>query len=101
MKRTESRGLAVREGNGMGRHLMTGSRERLVRRVQRELRASEGDVAGHALRPHDHAELQRRVNRLREAGPLFTGVCLSSHVMPRGMTRQPVRGGSGLVTTEA
>lgn len=80
---------------------MAGSRERLVQRVQRELQASEGGVAGAVYFSRDMAELEKRVRRLRESDSCFDEVCLSPYVMSRGMARQPVRGGRGLVGTEA
>jgi len=79
---------------------MAGRQERLVRRVQRELQASGRNVAYDGLTPHEMAELEGRARRLREAGPLFEHVRLSTQVMPRGMTATAVRGGGGLVATE-
>lgn len=81
--------------------LMAESRKRLVQRVQRELQASGGGVAGAAIPPREFAELERRARRLRESDSCFEEVCLSPYVMSRGMARQPVRGGSGLVGMEA
>ena len=57
---------------------------------------------GMAFDPQEVAELEKRARRLRETGlPYLEEVRLSGHVMSRGMARQPVRGGSGLVGTEA
>lgn len=77
---------------------MAESSRRLVRRIQQALQHAGGRLV---LPPDEVAELERRARRLRELDSCFDGVTLSSHVQPGGGQRRPVRGGSGLVGTEA
>jgi hypothetical protein len=79
---------------------MAGSRDRLVRRIQRRQQSVDPiDPAGPAT-PREIAVLQDRVRRLQAMGVEYAQIRLSSDVAPRGAIELPVRVGGECVATE-
>ena len=80
---------------------MAGSRDRLVRRIQRRQQSRRAgiDPAGPAT-PREIAELEDRVRRLQAMGVEYAQIRLSSDVAQRGATERPIRVGGECVATE-
>ena len=80
---------------------MTGSRDRLVRRIQRrqQSRRTGMDPAGPAT-PREIAELEDRMRRLQAMGVQYAHVRLSPDVALRGAIERSVRVGGECVATE-
>ena len=81
---------------------MAGSRDRLVRRIQRRQQSRRaGIVPTDPTTPQEIAELTNRVRRLHALGVRYGQVRLSHEVTPNGVAREPVRVGGQCVTKEA
>jgi hypothetical protein len=80
---------------------MAGSRDRLVRRIQRRQQSRRAgiDPAGPAT-PREIAELEDRVRRLQAMGVQYGQVRLSPDIAQRGATGRPIRVGGECVATE-
>jgi len=80
---------------------MSGSRDRLVRRIQRWQQSREaGNVRTNLATPREIAELEARVRRLHAIGLQYGQVRLSREVALGGVTCVLVRVGGECVTTE-
>jgi hypothetical protein len=80
---------------------MAGSRDRLVRRIQRRQQSRRAgiDPAGSAT-PCEIAELEDRVRRLQAMGVEYAQIRLSPEVALRGAIERSVRVGGECVATE-
>lgn len=80
---------------------MTGSRDRLVGRIQRRQQSRRAGIVGaDPASPREIAELEDRVRRLHALGVRYAQVRLSPEVALGGVNRVPVRVEGVCVATE-
>ena len=79
---------------------MAGSRDRLVRRIQRRQQSVDPIGPAGPATPREIAELEERVRRLQAMGVQYGQVRLSPDVALRSATERPIRIGGECVATE-
>ena len=79
---------------------MAGSRDRLVRRIQRRQQSVDPIGPAGPATPREIAELEDRVRRLQAMGVQYGQVRLSQDVALRGAMERSVRIGGECVATE-